>query len=306
MLFKLLRWPNLVIIALTQYLLKYAAFYPVYELVGLDFHLSALEYALLSCLTMLFAGGGYIINDIYDYAIDLTNKPNRVIVGKRISVKTAWVLYASTIVLSLLIALFLSQKIAYIVSISIGCNGLLWLYSYRLKRMAFWGNLAVAVLCTVAPLLVWVGEMVSFNQLQLDYPVLAEKLATVIAFYTLFALLSTLYREVVKDMEDVEGDKLYGCRTLPIRYGLPIAQKIALLFGGATALSIIIWLYNFQGYISFLGISYGIIVLLLPIIYSLYLLKAASEPQELGKISSMIKWIMLLGLLYLPILSLNI
>ncbi len=91
--FKLIRWKNLIMIALVQYLVKYALLLPFFESHGVVTTLKPLGFTILVLATIFIAAGGYIINDIYDIEIDKVNKPNKVIVGKAISEKNALTLF---------------------------------------------------------------------------------------------------------------------------------------------------------------------------------------------------------------------
>src|SRR6056297_1863155 len=87
--FKLIRWKNLILIALVQYLVKYALLLPFYESYQVTTTLSTLAFTLLVIATVCIAAGGYIINDIYDIETDKVNKPDKVIINKHISEKNA-------------------------------------------------------------------------------------------------------------------------------------------------------------------------------------------------------------------------
>ncbi len=302
-LLRLFRWPNLIIVALTQYLIKYAVFYPVYQRWGIDFGLSELQFALLVFSTVLVAAGGYLINDIYDYSIDVVNKPDKVIVGKAISMRNSWILYFAIHILGFGICtgLAIAQDYLNLLWFFPGAWLLLWLYSYKLKRVPFWGNLVVALFCGAVVLLIWQAEARSFSQLLQNHPEVGSFVSDVLLFYTAFALLSTLFREVVKDLQDIEGDQLYGCRTLPVVWGEKPTKYLAFSFGTLTALATAFWLYWAWASLTAISIGYVAGLLLLPAIYSLNTLRKASEPTGFGKASSQIKILMLLGLLYLPV-----
>jgi len=157
---------------------------------------------LLVVSTVLIAAGGYSINDYYDIKIDLINKPDRVVVGKVLSRRVVLLLHTILSVSGTALGFLLSWQLGVVNFIS---AFLLWLYSNALKRLPFIGNFVVAVLTGLAVIVV--------NLL------LPPWLATV-GIYALFAFFMTLIREIIKDIEDLKGDNTFGCKTLPIIWGI--------------------------------------------------------------------------------------
>lgn len=163
----------------------------------------------LSTATILIAAAGYIINDYYDVKIDLINKPERVVIGKNIKRRYALLFHTLLSLAGIGIGFLLSWKIGLVNS---GCAFLLWLYSNALKRLPFIGNFTVALLTGLSIFIV--------NVLYPPWSVLA-------CLYALFAFFITLVREIIKDLEDLKGDDTFGCRTLPIVYGIRKTKVIA-------------------------------------------------------------------------------
>ncbi|MBL7850296.1 MAG: geranylgeranylglycerol-phosphate geranylgeranyltransferase [Cyclobacteriaceae bacterium] len=157
---------------------------------------------LLSVSTILIAAGGYSINDYYDVKIDLINKPERVVVGKTLSRRTVLLLHSVLTLTGIGLGFLLSWRIGLV---HLTAGFLLWLYSNALKREPFIGNLTVALLTGLA-----------IFSVQLVYP----GWKATISVYSLFAFFITLVREIIKDMEDLRGDNTFGCRTLPIVWGI--------------------------------------------------------------------------------------
>src|SRR5688500_3320315 len=193
-LLKLTRFGNLVIIGLAQYFT--AGF-----LVAMH-TLNDAKLFLLSISTIAIAAGGYIINDYYDVKIDYINKPERVIIGKKITRRYAILFHVVLSMLGIMLGVHLSWRIGAINIISVF---LLWLYSNNLKRLPFIGNLTVAILTGLS---IFVVE-IFYNT---DNPL--------ILIYALFAFFLTLVREINNDMEDLKGDNSFGCKTLPIVWGI--------------------------------------------------------------------------------------
>jgi 4-hydroxybenzoate polyprenyltransferase len=193
-LIRLTRLWNLLIIGLAQY---FTACFLISQDLWRDPQL-----LLLSVSTILIAAGGYSINDYYDVKIDLINKPERVVVGKTLTRRTVLLVHSLLSASGVAIGFLLSWQIGLVHASS---AFLLWLYSNALKREPFIGNLLVATLTGASIFII-----------QLLYP---GWIAT-ISVYALFAFFLTLVREIIKDMEDLRGDNTFGCRTLPIIWGI--------------------------------------------------------------------------------------
>ncbi len=195
----LIRFPNLCIIAFTQY-------FTCIFLIGADqpFHTYLFDFRLfiLSFSTILIAAAGYIINDYYDIKIDYLNKPDHVVIGsllkRRIALVIHWGLNIIGVVLAGLVNIYLGI-------INLIAAFLLWFYSNHLKRIPFLGNFTVAFLTSLSLLITLV---------------LYPKNEDLVIVYAVFAFFINLIREIIKDIEDWKGDKAFGCRTLPIVWGI--------------------------------------------------------------------------------------
>jgi 4-hydroxybenzoate polyprenyltransferase len=260
------------IIALAQY---FTAVFIVDSATILDYHLF-----LLSFSTVLIAAAGYIINDYYDVKIDFINKPERVEIGKTITRRFAILFHVSLSVMGIMIGLYLSWMIGAVNAFSVF---LLWLYSNNLKRLPFIGNFSVALLTGVSIFIV-----------EILYP----GNHAMILVYSVLAFFMTLVREIVKDMEDLKGDNTFGCRTLPIVFGIRKTKWIiyAILF--VFVLSIL-WI---DLYHDKLPEYYFLIFLLLPLLILIYRLSRADTKSEFNRISTFCKLILLLGILSMAFL----
>lgn len=293
---KILRPVNLGIVALTMYALRSVLWRDAVSL-----YLSDLEFALLVVSTVLVAASGYIINDIYDVEIDQLNKPEKTYIGTAISLKQAWVLYAFISLLGAGLSLSLAIEKGhnwnllgfYPLSVL-----LLWLYSYYFKRTFLWGNLIVALFCAAVPVMITIGQVPSPH-------------TQWIYIYAGFAFISTLLRELVKDMEDVEGDARNGCRTLPIVWGLAKARwvwlSLALPFFVFLLASAIIYVYLSCSQVgqTWYYLPMAITVLGLMSVSSVACTRTMWQAQEKSaytKTSSWLKLLMLAGLLAVFIL----
>lgn len=265
---KMVRALNLLIVALTQYIT--AIF-----LVGTRGNWLEIftdkGFFLLVSSTVIITSAGYLINDYYDIKIDYVNRPERVRVGK--TLRRRWVIAGHTVLnfLGIAIGFYVSPVIGII---NFTAAFLLWLYSNQLKRLPFIGNLVIAGL-TGTTLFV-VGEY--FNER--EYLILT---------YAVFAGFITLIREIIKDMEDMKGDERFGCKTLPIIWGIANTKKfiylLILLFGITVLLMI--------GSISVvLPIALAVTLILL-----IFGLAKADTIREYHRLSSFCKVIMLLGVI---------
>ncbi|MGB9936739.1 MAG: UbiA family prenyltransferase [Methanobacterium sp.] len=167
--------------------------------------------AFLACIVVLMViGGGNAINDYFDHKIDAINKPSRPIPSGRISLNAAKIYSVALFVIGTIIAFiieFLPGLIALFTSI------VLILYAYNLKKMPLIGNMAVSF---------FIGLTFIFGAV-----VVGEPSLSILGFSPFFI---TMMREIVKDMEDMEGDKKEGAKTLPILYGLRSSAVVATLF----------------------------------------------------------------------------
>jgi len=266
-LFRLTRFWNLAIIAFAQYFTAYFLFHQGL-LVFTDFWLF-----LIVASTVMIAAAGYIINDYYDIKIDLINKPDRVVIGKTITRRYAIFFHTVISVTGVGMGLLINWKVGAVNFISVF---LLWLYSNNLKRLPLIGNLVVSLLTGLSIFLL------SF---------LYEQYLPLVMTYSLFAFFMTLIREIVKDMEDMKGDTTFGCKTLPIVWG--IRKTKSFLYGTILVFSfLVLWLDYQQLKISWI---YFIPLLFVPMSLLFYRLLKADTKKEFYQLSQLCKIIMLLG-----------
>ena len=236
--FKLVRWPNLLITALMMCL--------VYHCV-MQFDSSA-AFTLLVISMVLVQAGGYIINDIFDKDIDMVNKPEKVIVGKVFTEKQCNFSYIILTVIGLGCALAaslmaLGKHFITIFACMVLLVCLLYSYSSRYKKKLIIGNLIVSLSVAFAVFVPWLFEMLYISRhdlLLITLKPLMQISLRIVLIYTAFAFLTTLIREIVKDMEDVEGDGGMNCRTIPIAWGVKTAQIIVLVL---TLLAFVLIIY---------------------------------------------------------------
>ena len=268
---KLTRFPNLLIIGLTQY------FSVIFLVAYPEPHaeiLYDLNLFLLSTSTVLIAAAGYIINDYYDVKIDYINKPDRVVVGKlikrRIVLASHWVLN----LIGIGIGFYLNP---YVGLINFFSGFLLWLYSNQLKRMPFVGNLVVALLTGLSIFVV---------------AIYYQKNMSLLLNYAVFAFSINLIREVIKDMEDLRGDMRFGSKTLPIVWGLRKTKYF--LYGLISIFVALLFYLSIQ--LENHTLNLFLIILIVPIIYLIYLLYRADSQKRFHQLSLFCKLLMLAGI----------
>lgn len=266
------RFPNLLMIGLTQYLT--AIFLVGPKEAWLNYLLSPRLF-ILSSSTILIAAAGYIINDYYDVKIDYINKPERVVVGKILKRRVVMAVHTIFNITGILLGLSLSLEVG---ALNLLAAVWLWFYSNQLKRLPFLGNLSVAILTGLSIFVV-----------ALYY----EENRALIHAYALFAFVLSLVREIIKDMEDLKGDAAFGCKTLPIVLGIRQTKYLQyLLIAGLTLL-----LGMMSGKVEQPLLKNAFFLLILPVIYFTTRLIRADSRREFAWLSSFCKWIMLAGVL---------
>ena len=264
---KLTRFGNLIIIGFAQYFT--AAF-----LISKD-AIYDVRLLLLSVSTVLIAASGYIINDYYDVKIDYINKPDRVVIGRNITRRYAILFHVVLSALGILIGLYLSWRIAAVNVLSVF---LLWLYSNNLKRLPFIGNLTVAILTGAS---IYVVD------------ILYRTNDPLVIIYGLFAFFMTLVREIIKDMEDLKGDNTFGCKTLPIVWGIRKTKMIIYIILSIFSVTVIVLNQLYEA----LPFRYYLILLFIPLLWLVLSLIRADMKKDFSWLSTFCKVIMLLGIL---------
>jgi len=291
------RVKNLLMIVLVQLLVKYVLF----EKFNVTLSLDNFHFSLLVLSTVLIALAGYIINDLNDIKADKINKPLKVFAGKLLSTQRADTLFLIFNFIGLLLGYYISYSIDEIsfFAIYIIASLLSYLYSIKLKKMLFIKNLIVSFLVFTSIFIVSLYDIVPAtnaynNQGQLDVFNLVFKISV-------FAFLLTLLREIVKDIEDVEGDKKVGIKSLPIVFSIGKAKIIIYIIAILTLISIDYFAINLYKSNTIASL-YLLIVVSLPFIYFLIKIYGAKSKPEFNKLSKLLKVIMFLGILTILVL----
>jgi len=290
----MLRLPNLFIIALTFLFLRYLVFIPIYTANSIASGMGSFNFLLMVTTTILIAVAGYINNDYFDVVTDSVNKPEKQYIGKIISPGTA---FATAILLSI-VAFVLSIWLTWDVKSWLPATLLLfalavtWWYALRLKKSFLWGNIAVSCMSAGTIAMAWLIEK-QCSQIP-NEP--SGIITGIIVAISIFAFLLSLLREILKDVEDIEGDRLIHCRSLPIIKGIVFTKVILLLISEILLLLLLIaqvYLLEFAKYPAAIWLLVGVEI---PLFYFLRTLKKADVKADFHKLSALLKWIMLGGI----------
>ncbi len=298
---KLIRWPNLVIVLLSMLLTLLFVVHPILGITGFESGMNALQFSLLILSTLLITIGGYLINDFFDMQTDSINKPGKNQVGKRFAVARIQLLYWLFTIGGVLLGTLLSWNLEQLnyALIFVFAAGLLWFYSERYKCMPVVGNVVVAFLSALSFGLVWIFEFfalsqnpIVFSNVQSSFPLVHH----FVLIYMGFAFVVSFLREVVKDVEDVEGDNRYGCDTFAVAYGRSKSKYLA-LFIAIAGFIFSVWLQWFFYKADFIILmSYFIIIDVLFVLILVWLTQA-KEKSDYKRLSGIVKILMVVGIL---------
>lgn len=311
--FRLIRFPNLLIIFLTQYAIRLGIVRPFLQQTELDLYLSETLFLYLALATISIAAAGYIINDYFDVKLDHINKPKQTIVGNGISRRMAMLLHVviNAIGLALALKVALSIHHPWLFLIQLISAGLLWYYSVKFKKQVLIGNFIIAALTALVPFtagyydLAVLYDNVATTVFDTKLSVMFSNLRVLMYWilgYSSFAFLLSLIREIIKDMEDIEGDKAFNCRTFPIVYGIEKSKRLANVISIFTALwmlTLLIIQYLSGDWIS---LTYFGLFLFLPLCYIIYRIGKASHKKDFFIISQLIKLTMLFGIFFTAVM----
>ena len=309
--FRIVRLPNILIIILTMYMLRYGIL-KVFLFSGHPAMISGLaEFSLLVLVTIMLAFGGYLINDYFDIRIDAVNKPQVNTVGTTISRRS--VIRAHIIVngLAILGGFYLAWRLR---SLNFGLifpciSALLWLYSAKYKRMPAWGNLVVALLSALVIFIVWYFEFLHLRLTPFNFSQVIPELKETDRFFIvfgLFAFLITFFREIIKDLEDLEGDKEFWCRTIPIVIGSAKAKYLVTFLAALTIVLVafVQWTFLNRGWMMVFW--YFLIIIQFPLLWLIYKLSRAKQREDYHYLSNLCKLIMLAGILSVQLIATSV
>lgn len=302
--FRLIRSLNLLFIALTQLLFYYCVVIPSFRNTGASPLLEPRNFWLLVLASVFIAAAGYIINDYFDINIDRINKPDKLVVERVIKRRWAIVWHLFLSVAGILLSFWVGWKTHHDLMLGISNTVtviLLWFYSTTFKKKLLSGNLIISLLTAWVVLILYAVEMERSFYTIVDPAVLQaiSRIFKLAILYGGFAFIISLARECIKDIEDMPGDQKYGCRTMPVVWGIRatkifIANWLVVLMAAILILQFYVipfgWWYS---------IVYAILLILAPSFYILRMVLRAKTTADYHRISNWIKLVMMTGILSL-------
>lgn len=308
----LIRWQNLLIVILTMVLVRYAVLGPIISKIGvilikgtgveipMTLQFPWYDFILLVAATVFITAGGYVINDYFDIKTDLINK-GKVIVGTKISRRQAIMWHTIFNITAVSVGFYISSKAGYtwLGIIFLVVSGLLYFYSASYKRQFLIGNLIVSILTAMVPLLVVFYEWPALNKYYIVNAITPPDIDFIFYWaggFALFAFITTLTREIIKDIEDFEGDIAYGRNTVPVVIGVNYAKVITIsLITITLSMLYVIWYFLINDTITLIYISSAIVLPLLLVIYKVIF---SNSRKQIHDASNIMKLVMLTGILY--------
>ncbi|TVR71250.1 MAG: prenyltransferase [Marinilabiliales bacterium] len=306
---RLIRYKNLLIVAATQYLMRFAIVEPLLAVNGFELQLDGFHFFLLVLATIMITAAGYVINDYFDTRTDMLNRPGTVVIGRYIGRRTAiilhWVLNFAGVAAGFYLAFHIGIPLLGFFFIMVA--GLLWFYSTTYNRRFLVGNIIIASLTAMVPVMVVIFEIPMLSREYTEIPGFYHPgfshIFAWVASFGYFAFMTTMIRELVKDIEDFEGDTEQGRRSVPIVLGKGNTRIIigALILLVIASLAFLYYVYlriGFSGNIDYLSLIWFLLFLFLPLMLLLYRVIRAKTREDYTFANHLSKIIMLMGLLY--------
>lgn len=309
---RLIRWQNLIIVALTMVLMRYCIIEPLISKlnvfllndtsheISLELQFPWYDFVILVVATLFITAGGYVINDYFDIKTDLINRGS-VIVGTKIPRRRAMMWHNIFNIAGVAAGFYISWKAGYLWmgTLFLLVSGLLYFYSASYKRQFLIGNIIVAILTAMVPMLVVLYEWPALYRYYTSNAVEVPELSFLLYWiggFSVFAFITTLTREIIKDIEDFEGDMAYGRNTVPVVMGIPASKIVALsLIIITIAMLYIVWFHFINDEITFIYLT---VTIVLPLLYVIYQLAVSKNRKQLHIASRLMKIVMLTGILY--------
>lgn len=279
-----------------MYVFRISMFNPYIDGLKLESTLDSFAFLLLTINVVIVAVSGYWINDYYDKDIDLINRPERLLVKYKITENRFWMLYSVLIFIGLLFTLYIGNstsnlKYTWLYPFSIA---LLYLYARCLKRMGWVGNLLISILIASIPWLLFLAEwnaiIISKKNFIREYNLF---------LFTIFKIsflmfCSNISREIIKDIEDIEGDRKGDSKSIPLIFGVNYSKVVVTVF-----LGLIIFIESMSFYFKSQIISSSLIVIFCLLI--IYKSSVAREKKHYKLLSLAMKLVMIFGLVQLTL-----
>jgi 4-hydroxybenzoate polyprenyltransferase len=295
------------IVAVTQGLIYHQLLNQTFKRYSMLGTFNSFDFCLFVFTTLLITASGYIINDIYDIETDRINKPDKRIIQVHLSESNAWKIYFSMIITGALISLYLAIQrndllywFIYPVAVF-----LLYGYSRWFKGTPYFGNILVSLFCAAVPGIFFLSEASILKELQIRDLSSFLTLQELLLSYVIFAFLTNLYREIVKDLQDEAGDKLANINTAAVYFGNKTTKFVALFI--ALVISTVITFTFSQTIFSNIPYLFAVQYLLiqLPLSVSIIKLIQAKDDKAFRNVGLWIKLIMINGLILITYLTIN-
>jgi 4-hydroxybenzoate polyprenyltransferase len=308
----LIRFQNLLIVALTMILMRYAILRPILNALQVEMiddpgffspmvlQTKWYDFFILVLSTVFITAAGYVINDYFDIRTDLINR-GTIIVGNTISRRKAMMYHNIFNILGVAGGFYVSWKIGFFWMgiLFLLVSGLLYFYSVSYKRQFLIGNIVIAFLTALVPFLVVIFDAPTiykfYSSTTTSFPGVSLLFFWVGGF-ALFAFLTTLIREIVKDIEDFEGDSTYGRNTLPIVAGILTSKiVVAVLIAITIGALYFVW---FRYFGDLLTLGYLTLLIAVPLVFAGIKTILSNSRESLHRTSTILKMVMLAGILY--------
>ncbi|MHA6280981.1 geranylgeranylglycerol-phosphate geranylgeranyltransferase [Salinimicrobium sp. CAU 1759] len=289
---RLIRFPNLLMIIFTQVLVKYFLFEPF----GIDTVLDDLSFSLLVLSMICLAAAGNIINDLHDTAADRINKPQKLLIGTKISEKAAWNWFMVLNIIGVGIGFYLSNLVGKpsFVALFIIPSAFLYFYATQIKGTILVGNLVVSIM--VAMIIVMVGIFDLVPAITPENLTTQKVIFSILIDYAIFAFLVNFLREIVKDQEDITGDYNAGYQTLPVLLGRSRTNYVIFALALLPLMSVLYYLYTYL-YESRAAMLYVLLLVIGPLLYFQVKITVAENKKDFHHLSLVLKLILAAGIL---------
>lgn len=300
---KLIRYKNLLMLAFMQLIFRYGFL----KLQNIPLALTDWQYGLLILSTVLIAAAGYVINNIFDQDTDLENKPGMVVIGKSITESAAYNIYATLNISGVAIGFYLSNVIAKpsFAAIFILIAATLYIYATSLKQMIVLGNIIIALLLSLSVVIIGVFDL--YPVINVGNQLLMANLFSILLDYALFAFIINFIREIVKDLEDINGDNNQGMKTLAIVLGISKTTKLVFTLSLLSIITLFVYTKTYFVFNDlFIATLYTFLFVLAPLIFFTIKIWTAKSKEDFHTLSTLLKWVLFFGILSIAIISLNI
>lgn len=278
--FSVVRGYNILILVIAQYLTSVFIFAHHLPLRKVIFDLNLFMLVLASSFTI---AAGYIINNFYDSEKDLINRPQKSMLDRLVGQNTKLSFYFVLNFLAVILSSYVSFRAVIFFSVYVFA---IWLYSHKLKKMPFIGNLTSAVL-TITPFFIIFIYYKNFEH--------------VIFVHAMFLFLIISMRELTKDLENIKGDLLLNYKTIPIVYGERTSKYMLTILVLLTIVPTYLLLFHFQ--IGRMNYFYYLSVILL-LLFLVLLWKSNSKPHYL-LLHNILKFIIVVGAISIPLIDIS-